>query len=164
MDKLVLHGLYSVKDKYFQEFKRPYWMDNKNENRPYYYLLKDQDGIDWLIPMSTQVENYRKKIQREEEKRGEGNCIYYHIGKIASEERVFLIGDMFPIDASYVKSPYTICQTHYIVKNSKLNAVIYSKSMRYLKLVTIGKMHSRNDIVGIKRVLLNRKQNSSYMV
>ena len=139
-------------------------MDNKNEKRPYYYLLRDNDGIDWLIPMSSQVENYRAKIKKEEAKRGEGNCLYYHIGKIASSESVFLVGDMFPIDETYVKDPFTIGPTHYIVKNGNLNKMLYSKAMRYLKLVSSGKMHSRNDIMGIKRILLSRKQNKEYII
>ena len=58
MGGLIEHGLYSVKGKYFQDFKNPYWVDNKNEHRPYYYLLKDKDGISWVIPMSSQTSNY----------------------------------------------------------------------------------------------------------
>ena len=46
-------------------------MDNKNERRPYYYLLKDNDGIEWVVPMSSKVENYTLKIEKEEKKRGE---------------------------------------------------------------------------------------------
>ena len=163
-EALILHGLYSVKDEYFQDFKRPFWVDNKNEKRPHYYLFKDRDGIDWLIPMSSQTENYQAKIERVEEKRGKGNCIYYHIGVIASKRRVFLIGDMFPVDPSYVKAPFTIGPTHYIVKDSKLNAIIYSKAMRYLQLVSSGVMKSRNDIMGIKNVLLNKKREAEYII
>lgn len=29
MTDLILYGLYSIKDSYFSDFKRPYWMDNK---------------------------------------------------------------------------------------------------------------------------------------
>ena len=164
MQNLVSHGLYTVKDSYFSEFERDHCMDNKNEQRPYYYLFKDSDGVDWLIPMSKQVDNYAQKIAKEEAKRGVGNCIYYHIGKVASKDRAFLIGDMFPVSPAHVKAPYTICQTHYIVKNSKLNKEIHSKAMRYLQLVATGKMKSRNDIMGIKRVILNREREAAYMV
>ena len=73
-------------------------MDNKNERRPYYYLLKDNDGIEWVVPMSSKVENYTLKIEKEEKKRGKGNCIYYHIGRIAGIARVFLIGDRVPVN------------------------------------------------------------------
>ena len=160
MGTLIVHGLYSVKDQYFKDFKRPYWMDNKNEKRPYYFLLQDKDGIYWVIPMSSQKENYKTKIEREESKRGKGNCIYYHTVMIDTIERVFLIGDMFPIDESYIKAPFTIGETHYVVGNKKLNSEIYSKAMRYLRLVEQGVMKSRNDILGIKTVLLNRRNAS----
>ena len=158
MGNLVEHGLYSVKDQYFSDFKTPYWIDNKNEHRPYYYLFLDKDGIPWVIPMSSQVDNYKNKIAREERKRGIGNCIYYHIGIVASKESVFLIGDMFPVDESYINGPFTIGHLHYISRNKKLNSAIYSKSIRYLRLIEQGVMKSRNDVLGIKRVLLNRKR------
>lgn len=164
MDSMVEHGLYSVKDKYFLDFKRPYWVDNKNEHRPYYYLLKDKDGIFWVIPMSSQTDNYRLKIERIEQKRGKGNCIYYHIGEVARIERVFLVGDMFPISVEYIKAPFTIGPHHYIVRNQKLNSDLYSKAMRFLKLIESGTIKSRNDIIGIKRVLLSNERNDPFRV
>lgn len=156
MGELIICGLYSISDRYFQDFQKPYWMDNKNERRPYYYLLKDNDGIEWVVPMSSKVENYTLKIEKEEKKRGKGNCIYYHIGRIAGIDRVFLIGDMFPVNKSYIKAPYTICRMHYVVKDKSLNRVIYSKAMRFLNLVESGVIKSRNDILGIKRELLGK--------
>lgn len=163
-ERLVVNGLYTVKDEYFAEFKREHWVDNKNEKRPYYYLLRDSEGIDWVIPMSTQIDNYKKKIQREEEKRGKGKCIYYHTGVVASVERVFLIGDMFPISEEYISAPFTIKGRHYVSGNKKLNAELHSKAMRYLKLVEQGVMKSRNDILGIKNVLLKRAENAVYSI
>lgn len=55
--QLVAHGLYTVKDRYFTEFGNGYWVDNKQEGRPYYYLFQDTDGVDWVIPISSQVDN-----------------------------------------------------------------------------------------------------------
>lgn len=164
MGNIIEHGLYLVKDQYFADFRRPYWMDNKNEHRPYYYLFLDRDGIPWVIPMSSQTENYQKKIEREEKKRGLGNCLYYHIGRVASTDRVFLIGDMFPISEEYIKAPFTIGKYHYISRNKKLNATIHSKAMRYLRLVEQGVMKSRNDVLGIKKSLLHKRENSAYII
>ena len=157
MGNLIVGGLYSVKDQYFQDFGRGYWVDNKNEKRPYYYLIEDTDGVHWVIPMSSQINNYKRKISQIEQKRGAGNCLYYHTGKIASIERVFLIGDMFPISQDYIKAPFTISAVHYIVRDKKLKREIRTKAMRYLKLVEQGVMKSRNDIMGIKQALLARK-------
>lgn len=164
MNDLVVHGLYTVKGKYFSDFKRPYWMDNKNEHRPYYYLLKDNDGILWVIPLSSQTNNYAMKIQKVEQSRGSGNCLYYHIAPIASIDRVFLIGDMFPISEDYIKAPFTIDRRHYISRNKRVNSVVQSKAMRFLKLVEQGKIKSRNDIMGIKRILMNKRSNNSYLI
>lgn len=160
MEHLILHGLYTVKSQYFEDFKRTYWMDNKNERRPYYYLIKDKDGIAWVVPLSSQVENYAKKIEREEAKRGKGNCIYYHIAPVASRLNAFLIGDMFPISEEYIKAPFTIGANHYISRNKSLNAAIYSKAMRFLKLIVQGTIHSRNDIMGIKQELIQARGES----
>lgn len=74
MEGIVEHGLYKIKDQYFADFKREHWIDNKNENRPYYYLLKDTDGVMWVMPLSSQTENYKEKIKKVEEKRGEGSA------------------------------------------------------------------------------------------
>ena len=148
------HGLYTVKDSYFSEFKSAFWVDNKQEKRPYYYCLQDAQGINWLIPLSTQVKNYKAKILKEEKKRGLGNCVYYHIGVVGQKERAFLIGDMFPIADVYIQSSFTIDGVHYIVKNTKLNRSLYSKAMRFLNLVKDGKIKSRNNIMGIKQTIL----------
>lgn len=160
----VVHGLYTIKDQYFEDFSRPYWVDNKHENRPYYYLLKDKDDVLWVIPLSSRTQNYAEKIRREEEKRGTGKCIYYHIAPIASVDRVFLISDMFPISEEYISGPYTIDEKHYVSRNKNMNFIVRSKAMRYLALVNQGKVTSRNDIMGIKRALLNRKGNLEYVI
>lgn len=164
MGKLEPHGLYKIKDEYFSDFPSPHWMDNKGENRPYYYLFTDSDGVEWMIPMSTQMENYQNKIAKVESQRGKGNCLYYYIGKIASRDSVFLISDMFPIDSTYIMAPYTISQIHYVVKDEKLNKAIRSKAMRYLKLLEQGVMTGSKDVLGIKKILLNRRNNSDFII
>ena len=63
----IEYGLYFIKDQYFYDFPSKHWMLNKGEKRPHYYALKDNSGIVWMIPMSSQVENYRQKIAREEQ-------------------------------------------------------------------------------------------------
>ncbi len=151
-------GLYTVKDDYFRDFPNSYFKDNKNERRPYFYLFKDKDDILWMIPMSSKVETYRPKIEREEAKRGKGNCDLFYIGVVSGIERVFSICDMFPITEDYIRAPFTISNVHYIVKNKSLNQAIYSRAMRFLALVQSGKMHSSTNIMEIKRQLLARKR------
>ena len=153
----VEHGLYIVKDGYFKKFPNDAWVQNKDQNRPYYYALRDSDDILWMVPMTTQVEKCRAKIERVESERGKGNCIYYHIGVIAGKERGFKIGDMFPITDRYILRPYTINKTPYIVKTKDLNAELYSKAMRFINLVQAGKIRDDLGVVAIKEALLNQK-------
>lgn len=154
MDSLTEFGLYKLSDAYFERFKNPYMIQNKSENRPFYYLFKDPDGVDWLIPLSSQVNNYQLKIQRIEKKRGIGNCVYYHIGAIAGQPRVFLIGDMLPVTIEYIKAPFFISSVPYIVRDAKLNSAVYSKAMRFYKLLSSGKIKPYVDVLSIKSALI----------
>ena len=150
----IEHGLYFIKDQYFYDFPSKHWMLNKGEKRPHYYALKDNSGIIWMIPMSSQIENYQQKIVREEQKREKGNCLYYHIGKIAGKERVFIISDLFPIDSSYIVRPYTIKSVNYIVKNRKLNQELRSKTIKYIRLLEQRVLKDRNNILLIRKALI----------
>lgn len=157
-------GLYVVKDQYFLDFPDPKWVDNKKETRPHYYALKDSDGVLWMIPMSSQVDNCRRKIARIEERRGKGNCIQFHIGKIAGKESVFKICDMFPVSEDYILRPYTIDEIPYVVKDRDLNKALYSKASRFIKLVSLEQIHCDHDIIGIKQVLLKKKEADASVV
>lgn len=145
------NGLYSVYDKYFEDFKNEWLCDNKQENRPYYLSFTDKDNIIWLIPLSSQVENYKAKIRNDEEKHK--ICIFYHIGKIMGKENVFLIGNMFPITEKYIKKPYTFKNVHYIIKNENLIKELHKRANKYILLVEQGKLHPRTDIMSIKNKL-----------
>lgn len=57
-------GLYSLKDDYFDRFKDSFLVQNKSENRPYYCSFKDCNGLIWFIPLSSQVDTYRIKINK----------------------------------------------------------------------------------------------------
>ena len=89
-------------------------------------------------------------------KRGKGNCIYYHIGKIAGKERVFIISDLFPVTTNYIVKPYTISSIEYIVKNEKMNKEIKRKTLKYLRLLEQHQLSDNNNIIDIKRQLLTK--------
>lgn len=158
MSILVANGLYKLKDCYFTEFGNALMMDNKQESRPYYYLYQDPEGIDWAIPLSSQVNNYRRKIAAIEAKRGKGKCVYYYIGKIASVDRVFLISDMLPIEPKYIKDQFTINGQHYVSQNSNQIKTVRSKATRYLKLIQSGSIQDRLGVLEIKSTLMERRK------
>lgn len=151
---VIQYGLYNILDKYFEDFKNDFFEDNKTENRPHYLSFKDKDDIIWFVPISSQVEKYKKKIERDEEKYGKDKCIFYYICKIAGSESVFLIGNMFPVTEKYIKKPYTLSNVHYIVKNKFDINNINKRINKYLILVEMGKIKSKIDIMKIKDNLL----------
>ena len=54
--------MYFIKDEFFELMNDPYLKSNKHCKRPHYYCLQDQeDGIYWMIPLSSRVEKYRKR-------------------------------------------------------------------------------------------------------
>ena len=148
---MVQFGLYSIKDQFFRDFKSPYFPYNKCENRPYFCSVQDASGIWWMIPLSTQVDTYQKKIEADEKKHG--MCLYYYIGLIAGYKRDFLIGSMFPITETYIKKEYTMAGTHYVVKNAKLIKEVQKRAKKYLSLVEHKKMRASVDILGIRNKL-----------
>ena len=152
---IIEYGLYNIKDKYFSDFKNNFFVDNKCENRPHYCTFTDKKGTIWFIPLSTQTEPYKKKIEKDEKKHGD--CLFYHIGTISGIERVFLIGNMFPVTKEYIKKPYTINNIHYIVCNKNLIRQIHKKASKYLLLVEQGKLSPNVDILSIKEYLHNKK-------
>lgn len=145
---IVQYGLYNISDTYFVDFKdiSNDFSYNKNENRPNYLSYQD-DGIIWFIPMSSQVTKYKSKIESDEEKYGEGNCIFYYTGNIAGKEKVFLIGKMFPLTEKYIKKPYTIGNTHYILKNSTDVHNIHKRVSKYISLVKNNKIKPQINIM-----------------
>ena len=150
------HGLYIVKDAYFDEFVSPGWMWNKTESRPHYLALRDASGLMWMIPLSLKVDNYKEKIARIEKQRGVGNCLYYHIGVIAGKERAFIISGMFPATADYISHPYTINHIPYVVADEQLIRKLNSKMRRYLRLLEQGVMRDTNYVLRIRDKLLQK--------
>ena len=153
--ELQENGLYIIQDAYFVTYGRQDMLQNKNESRPHFYAIKDPSGLYWMIPLSSQVDNYRRKIKKVEEKRGTGNCIYYHIGVIAAKESAFNISKMFPITPKFVKRSYNVNRIPYIVENKSLIRAVRSKATRYLRLLEQGVMQDTNNVLVIREQLLN---------
>lgn len=88
-------GFYLIKDKFFEDMSDPYLKGNKAGNRPHYYCFEDTSrGIYWMIPLSSQIDKY-KRIVEKKEKAGKP-CDIIHIVKLDdSRQSAFLIQDMF---------------------------------------------------------------------
>ncbi len=147
-------GLYIVSDSYFSDMGATKLVDNKRESRPNFFAMRDKDGIFWMIPLSTQTLNYKNKLAVWQQKHPGKDCVFYDFAEVMGKERVFLIGNAFPITAEYVLRPYTINGTAYFVRYTQAIHRIRSKLYKYLSLVESGKIRPNEDILGIKHRLL----------
>lgn len=155
-------GLCIISDKYFQDFPNIRHMSNKHEGRPYYLAVKAANGIVWVVPISSKVEKYQQKIRADEERHGES--VFQYIAKVKGEDRAFLIGNVIPVTAEYIKKPFTVGGVPFMIENREDRKQIQSKVSRYLSLVRNKKLHPAVDILGIERKLINRIKNQEYMI
>lgn len=162
--KVQKFGLCIVSDKYFRDFPHPRHMDNKSESRPHYLAMEATNGIIWLIPLSSQVEKYREKITRGEEKYGKGNHIFHYITRLRGQEKVFLIGNAIPVTDQYIIRPFTISKVPFVIGDEKDRKALQSKLSQYLAMVRGGRFRSEVDILSIENQLLNRMENERFML
>lgn len=116
----------------------PYLKGNKGENRPHYYCFQDtDDGIYWMIPLSSQIEKY-KKIMQKRENAGK-TCDILHIVKLGNKrESVFLIQDMFPITEKYVEREYTIGGNHFMLTSEHVVKEVERKARKVMGMLKHG--------------------------
>ena len=153
--KLQQHGIYIVKDEFFTKFSQFDWIYNKSESRPFYYAFPDADGIYWLIPMTSKVENIRTKIARWEEKYGVGNCIYYAIGFVNGKEVGFRVSDIFPITQNYIDREYQYNGCPAVIETKNLNELLERKAKKYLNMVKRGAIRTDKDVYTIRAMLIS---------
>ena len=157
MKEIEQYGLYIIKDQYFADFPNDKYMQNKGENRPHSYAIKDGDGIYWMIPISSKVDKFRAKILDVESKAGEGRCFLFAIAPVSGRERAFIISEMFPVTREYILRPYTVNGKAYIIETGEIQKMLSVKALRFLSMVERGKVKSPLNILDVKRQLLNRE-------
>ncbi len=101
---------YHIKDEFFERMSDKYLMSNKENGnyRPHFYAIRDskQEELLWMIPISSQVEKYKKVVEKKIQKYGKCNTII--IGRFAGKENAFLIQNAFPIRKEYLDHIHTI--------------------------------------------------------
>lgn len=116
---------YHIKDDFFELVKDEYLMSNKEDGnyRPHFYAVQDKKNLDlyWMIPISSQVEKYKRIVEKKKKKFGKCNTIV--IGKFAGKENAFLIQNAFPIIEKYLDHIHTI-QGQPIMVHKELNKVL----------------------------------------
>lgn len=161
MRKIETSGLYIIKDEYFLKFPNPKFMDNKGESRPHYYAVRDNDGLFWMIPISSKVDKFKAKIAEVEEKAGAGNCFLFAIATVSGRERAFVISEMFPVTEEYILRPYTVKGMPLVIRNEEIQKTMKTKALRFLKMVNKGYVKSPLNIMSIKKNLLRELEDGT---
>ena len=131
-------GFYIIMDKFFEDMSDPYLKGNKAGNRPHYYCFEDTSTeIYWMIPLSSQIDKY-KRIVEEREKVGKP-CDIIHIVKLDdSKQSAFLIQDMFPITDEYIEREYTIAGNHLMLTSEHTAKEIEQKAKKVMGMLKRG--------------------------
>lgn len=147
---------YFIKDKYFSDFSDPYLMQNKGplHDRPCFYAFQGSlQGLYWMIPFSSKVEKfktvYSAKVGRY------GRCDTIDFGYVLGREKAFLIQNMCPITAEYMKEEYIDSNSNLPVRvNGAFGAQLTRKAKRVLTLQRKGYQLIYPDVLFIEKKLL----------
>lgn len=152
---------YYINDQYFVDFPDSNLMRNKEtingqvHDRPCFYAFQDSvTEIYWMIPFSSQVSKYRRyynsKIQRYH------RCDTLVFGNVLGHEKAFLIQNMCPITAQYIKNEYFDSKANVPVRiDGTLERELIEKAKRVLALQRKGIKLIFPDVLSIESKLIN---------
>ena len=133
---MINNCFYIIKDEFFDIVDDKHLKQNKGQNRPHYYCINYKDYF-WMIPLSSQIEKYRKII----DKRLKNNkpCDILHIAKLDNgKESVFLIQDIFPVIEKYIDREFTMFGKPFILTSENLINEIERKAKKIINLILGG--------------------------
>lgn len=146
---------YHIKESYFDKVNDDKLMKNKENGnyRPTYYCYKEADSqLIWVVPMSTQVEKFRKIAQKSIDKYGECNGIY--IDKFDGKENAFLIQNMFPITEKYISHIHTR-NNNPVPVNANIKKEVKKRVNKALALLKKGKKIIFPDVKRLKKMMID---------
>jgi hypothetical protein len=154
---------YYINDQYFIDFQDSYLMKNKEtingqaHDRPCFYAFEDTNtGLFWMIPFSSQVSKYRIYYNQKVTKYKQCDTIAF--GYVLGCEKAFLIQNMCPITATYIKNEYIDKSTNSPVRISRnFEHELVTKAKRVLALQRKGIKLIFPDVLSIEAKLLEQK-------
>ena len=158
---------YFIKDEFFEKVQDKELMQNKENGvkRPCFFFFWDTniDDLYWFIPISSKIEKYKliyeKKIKKQLDNNKKPNVDTLVFGEVNSENRVFLIQNMFPIIEKFISDTYN--RNNKPVRISyELQEEIEFKANKVFTLVRKGnKGLVFPDIINIKNIMINELKN-----
>jgi hypothetical protein len=167
MYKMTEKHFYFLNDQYYIDFPDKYLMQNKEtvngvtHDRPCYYAFKDKNYPDiyWMIPFSSKINKFHKVYNDKIAKNGKCDTILF--ADILGYEKAFLIQNMCPVSAKYIKNKY-VDSTGPVRLSQHQEQELQKKASQILALVEKG---YRNlvfpDILKIKNKLIEDLKNSA---
>lgn len=160
-------SFYFIKDEFFEDFPDKGLMinrekiDNAVHNRPCFYAYKDiKNGIYWMIPVTSQVEKYRK-IYTQKIKKFK-RCDNLVFAKFLNKDAVFLIQNIFPITDKYILNQYVDKNGNAVEISYKLSFEIRKKAKHIVRGVRLGiKGLVFPDILKIEEMLIKEKKKTT---
>ena len=155
-----LKHFYFLSDQYYIDFPDSYLMKNHEiingtyHDRPCFYAFEDKDtGLYWMIPISSKVRKYQaiynSKIQRY------NRCDTIVFGEVLGHRKAFLIQNMCPITAAYVRNEYLDSNSIPVRIARVLEKELETKAKKVLSLQRRGIQLIFPDVLNIEYRLLH---------
>ncbi len=154
---------YYITDQYFTDFPDPTLMQNKEmiagkaHDRPCFYAFKDSStDLYWMIPFSSQVAKYRRYYEQKIKRYHRCDTIAF--GHVLGYEKAFLLQNMCPVTADYIKNEYIDSRTNIPVRiDGAFEKELISKARRILALHRKGVHLIFPDVLSIETALIEKK-------
>lgn len=136
VEKVKINGVYIIKDEFFDLMDDPYLKRNQHGTKSHYYCYKEENGIYWMIPLSSNVDKYEKVMKKRIEQ-GKYNDGLYIAKLVHGVKRAFLIQEIFPITKNFIESEYCWLNEHIMVTDERDMEEIGKKAKRILELIKL---------------------------
>jgi hypothetical protein len=133
--KIIPGQFYFIKDEFFTKLNDTKLSINKTSGkRPHYYcFLDEKTKLYWMVPLSSQINKYRKIIKQLQNK--SKNISTIKIIKINNRESVFLFQNMFPVIEKYISNQWFLGGKVVYIANPKLKKSLLYSAKRTLFLI-----------------------------
>lgn len=159
---------YFIKEEYFSKFsfsKTSIYQNKDSGFRPHYYCFPDTkyDYIYWLIPVSSEDENYLPRIERIKATNSKHECDIYYATKIFSKQEymsTFLIGNMIPVSQDYIEQQYKIFSKPVELLNSIDQAAVSKRAKKVLAMIkrNVPFLKDRPNVEDIIKILISEHE------
>ena len=152
---------YFLSDQYFVDFRDDKLMSNRESvsggahDRPCFCSFRDhKTGLFWLIPISSQIEKFRR-IYQGKVSRG-GRCDTIDFGNVLGHEKAFLLQNMCPVTEKYIKNEYLDpLYNQPVMLDGAFERQLIRKARKVLTLHRRGIALIFPDVLSIERKLLS---------